>query len=99
MGRKPQREKKCKTKGCANWCTCNDLCAKCNIAKKRYGSVYGKKVYKRKCKTCGISFPSKRDDAAFCSRKCYRDDPENKKKQYDYHKDFKERQEESSINQ
>jgi hypothetical protein len=94
MGRK-SKKKTCKTRGCSNANISSGLCAKCTIAKKRYGSVHGKQIITKKCRTCRKKFKTKRDSAEFCpDRKCYRDDPENKVKQAVHHKTFLERKEE-----
>lgn len=89
MGRR--QKKKCSTRGCSHPHNSNGLCAKCDMAVRRYGSVTGKPLIVKRCKTCGRKFKTKRDSAQFCQkRKCYRNDPENKVKQDGYNQTFKE---------
>ncbi len=68
----------CSVAGCDNWRTSNDLCSKHNMAKRRYGSIYGKPLVLRICKGCGKEFKSKKDDADYCNARCYCSTPENK---------------------
>jgi len=77
-----QKDKRCSTEECNNWCVGNDLCNKCNMAIRRYGSVSGKKV-KHTCKNCKKRFVSRRDKAEYCSRRCYNTIPKNRKKSYE----------------
>lgn len=83
---------KCKTKGCRNNTKdYNSLCAKCKIAKKRYGSVYGKQPIVITCRTCEKRFKNKRDSTKFCSEICYRKNPKNRIRQTQYQAQYKKK--------
>lgn len=79
-----QKGVECRVEGCDDWCVSNDLCAKHNIAMRRYGNPLGKPATRKICKNkdCGREFEHKYDVTGYCSAKCYRSTPENKEKRY-----------------
>lgn len=73
---KPQKGVECSVEGCTEWCVCNDLCHRHNMAKSRYGSPEGKPEKVRTCKTrgCKNKFSHKYDRVIKCEecRKAHR---------------------------
>lgn len=65
-------------KPCRGWCVSNDMCARHNIAKARYGNPLGKRATKRVCKGCGEVFEHKYEVTAYCLNRCWRNNPEQK---------------------
>lgn len=94
MRRKKQKGKRCSVVGCKDWCRCNDLCAKHNMAKIRYGSVYGAKDGHRKAicanEKCGKEYVQIKTDQKYCDPKCYKDSDYGRKKSYQANKRYRE---------
>lgn len=90
--RKKQKGKQCSVRGCTEWCVCNDLCPKHNMALHRYGSPLGKKPIKKVCKNkkCRKKFSNKLERTEYCSPECYKGTDEYKKKRRQALKRWKE---------